>query len=109
WSNLLSNSPFRAYYRYIAHSFEPIFAKYNYSLLNWNGTTQPHSVAVPGAAGLVYCSIADGITFIWRLHGRRMERVTREIRSILPRAFKDRIKRALRTRHLHWIARLIMP
>jgi hypothetical protein len=109
WSNLLSNSPFRAYYRYIAHSFEPRFANYNYSLLDWNGTTQLPSLVAPRAAGLAYCSLADAVTFIWRLHGRKFELLTKPIRSILPRALKDEIKHALQRRQLHWAARLLMP
>jgi hypothetical protein len=109
WFSLLSNSPFRGYYRYIAYRYEPMFAKYNYSLLDWNGTSQPRSVAAPRAVGLAYCSLADAIAFIWRLHGRKMELMTKPIRSILPRALKDRMKQALQQRHLHWAARLVAP
>ena len=33
WSYLLTKSPLRAYYRYIARKYEPEFARYGYSLI----------------------------------------------------------------------------
>jgi len=113
WSNLLTNSPWKTYYLYIASKYEPKFAKYNYFLtkgLNANfkhfgGDTERMAARV----GLLYCLATDAGWFFWRLHDRKMELMTKPIRSLLPRALKDRMKRALQRRHLHWAARLLAP
>jgi len=109
WFSLLSNSPFRAYYRYIAHRYEPRFAKYNYSLLDCNGTSYRDAVAARPALGTVYCSLADALAFLWRLHGRNMELVTKPLRACLPKSFLDQVEDALREKSLHWLARLVAP
>jgi hypothetical protein len=109
WSNLLSNSPFRTYYRYIGHLFEQKFARYNYSLLYWNGTRHFSARQVPSVVGAAYCSLADAAAFIWRLHGRKMEVITKPLRSSLPTTFRDRVKEALQKKSLHWLARLVAP
>jgi Sulfotransferase family len=113
WSNLLTNSPWKPYYLYIASKYEPKFAKYNYFLTKrldanvkqFGGTTESMAARV----GLLYCLGADVGTFFWRLHGRKMETMTRPITSLLPRALKDRMKHALQRKHLHWVARLVAP
>jgi hypothetical protein len=112
WSNLLTNSPWQTYYLYIALKYEPKFAKYNYFLLKELDAKLKHPghrKSMAARVGLLYCIGADVSTFFWRVHGRKMELMTKPIRSILPRALKDRMKRALQKRHLHWAARLLAP
>jgi len=113
WSNLLTKSLWKTYYLYIASKYEPKFAKYNYfltkgldaNLKHFGGDTKRMAARV----GLLYCLGTDVRWFFWRLHDRKMERMTKPIRSLLPRALKDRMKRALQRRHLHWAARLVAP
>ena len=113
WLNLLSSSPWKTYYLYIGSTYEPEFAKYNYFLMKGLGTSLKRFVAEPtrmvAHVGPLYRLGADIGAFVWRLHGRKMERMTRPMRSILPRALKDRIKHALQRRHLRWAARFIAP
>jgi hypothetical protein len=113
WSNLLANSRWKTYYWYIASKYEAKFAKYNYFLIKGLDANfkhlEGHTKRIAAPVGLLYCTGADVSTFFWRLHGRKMELMTKPLRSVLPRPLKDRIKRALQQRHLHWAARLIAP
>jgi hypothetical protein len=113
WSKLLTNSPWKMYYLYLALKYEPKFTKYNYFLLKELDTNLKHSGGdrkrMAAHLGLLYCIGANVITFFWRLHGRKMELMTKPIRLILPRALKDRMKAALQQRHFHWAARLVAP
>jgi hypothetical protein len=113
WLNLLSSSPWKTYYWYIGKKYEPMFAKYNYFLItglkaNFKrpGGETPRMVAY---IGVLYRLGADVSIFLWRLHGQKVGLLTRPIRWVLPRALKDRIKRALQRKHLHWAARFIAP
>jgi sulfotransferase family protein len=113
WSNLLTKSPWKPYYLYIVSKYEPKFAKYNYSLTKGLGANFERfggdMESMAARVGLLYCIGANVSTFFWRLHGRKMELITKPIRSILPRALKDRMKRTLQRRPLHWAARLLAP
>jgi hypothetical protein len=113
WSNLLTNSPWKTYYLYIASKYEPEFAKYNYFLMKGLDPNFKHlgddTKSMTARVGLLYCMGTDVRWFFWRLHDRKMELMTEPIRSLLPRALKDRMKRALQRRHLHWAARLVAP
>ena len=113
WLSLLTNSPWKTYYLYIASKYEPRFAKYNYFLTKgvvanckYIGGDRKRMTA---RVGPLYCLGADVRWFFWRLHDRKMELMMKPIRSVLPRALKDRMKRALQQRHLHWAARLVAP
>jgi sulfotransferase family protein len=113
WSNLLTNSPYKTYYLYIALKYEPKFARYNYFLTkaleanfkHFGGGTKRMTARV----GVLYCLGTDVTWFFRRLHRRKIELITKPVGSILPRALKDRMKRALQRRHLHWAARLVAP
>jgi hypothetical protein len=113
WSNLLTNSPWKTYYWYIASKYEPKFAKYSYFLTKGLDANFEHfggdTKRMTAHVGPLYCLGADVRWFFWRLHDRKVELMTKPIRSILPRAFKNRMKRALQRRHLHWAARLVAP
>jgi beta-galactosidase GanA len=113
WSNLLTNSPWKTYYLYIASKYEPKFAKYNYFLTKGLDANFKHfgggTKRMTARVGVLYCLGTDVTWFFRRLHRRKMELMTKPVRSILPRALKDRMKRALQRRHLHWAARLLAP
>ena len=113
WANLLTDSPWKTYYLHIASKYEPKFAKYNYFLLKGFGPNVKHlehdTKRVAPHIGRLYCLGADVSTFVWRLHASKMELMTNPIRCILPKALRGRIKRALRRKHLHWVARFIAP
>ena len=113
WSNLLTNSPWRTYYLYIALKYEPKFAKHNYCLTEGLGinvkTLGADTKKVAAGIGRLYCIGATVGAFCWRLHGRKMELMTKPIRSVLPRSLKARVKHALQQGHLHWVARLVAP
>jgi hypothetical protein len=113
WSDLLLNSRFKFYYKYIAQKYEPRFAQFEYSLTNtieekcseWLTCTSKFATAV----GFSSCLAADSAAFVWRLHGRRMDRLSKGIRSQLPKPLKAKIKQMLRRNSLHWAARLLLP
>jgi hypothetical protein len=113
WSNLLTNSPWKPYYLYLASKYEPKFARYNYFLTKGLDANAKQcgsdTESMAARAGVLYCLGADVIFSFRRLHDRKMELVTKPIRSILPRALKDRIKHALQRRQLRWAARLVAP
>jgi sulfotransferase family protein len=113
WSNLLTSSPRKTYYLYIASKYEPKFTKYNYFLMNGlDAHFKQFGVdtkRMAACVGPLYCLGADVRWFFLRLHALKMELMTQPIRSILPRVLKDRIKHALQRRHLHWAARLVAP
>jgi hypothetical protein len=61
WSNLLKNSVFKSYYRYIAMKYEPRVARYGYSLKEGFGVSEKALKAgkVLGAVGPLCCLGAD--------------------------------------------------
>jgi hypothetical protein len=113
WVNLLTNSPWKPYYVHIASQYEPKFAKYKYSLIEGLHANCKHlereTKSMTARIGRLYCLGTDVRWFFWRLHAEKMELTTIPVRSILPRALKDRIKCVLQRRHLHWAARLVAP
>lgn len=98
WRNLLTNSFFKGYYRYIARKYEPRFATYGYSLANViaNGDEiLKRANKVPDLIGALYCRGADAHAFIWRLAVRAKGKGRRQIRKWLPDFLKIRVKRLL--------------
>jgi hypothetical protein len=63
WSNLLTNSPWKAYYLYIASKYEPEFAKYNYFLTKGLDANFKHlggdTKRMTARVGLLYCLGTD--------------------------------------------------
>ena len=113
WHKLLTNSRWKPYYLHIASKYERRFAKYNYSLIRGlNGDVEdlePETRSLSAQVGCLYRLAVGVSTFIWRLHGSKMELLTKPIRSIVPSALKNPIKRALRRKYWHWAARLLAP
>jgi len=99
WSNGLTRSPFKRYYRYIAAKYEPEFARYGYSLIK--GFVEDNEALgldskVSARLGPVYCLGADLGAFLRRTATRTGWRVRRGIKRILPEFVLNRIRK---TRH----------
>jgi sulfotransferase family protein len=97
WRDLVMNSPFRAYYRYIARKYEPRFAEYGYSLTRGFELSEAalHSRGkLSDATGAFYCHASDACAFMRRLsvHSKRQLRVT--AKAVLPKFVVTRIRRA---------------
>ena len=99
WTNLLNNSPFKGYYRYIAAKYEPEFARYGYSLTKGLGVREEHFQKArrisPGIENL-YFLVANACAFVVRLAARSNGYVKGQIRTRLPEPIKMRIKCILR-------------
>ncbi len=111
WSELLERSPFRSYYRHVAGKYEPRFAKYGYSLISSSiaSREQLASSTKRSAIGALYQFGADAAALVSRLHGRRMDYLSKRLRSRLPDSLKNKIKHALKKNSLRWVARLLLP
>lgn len=99
WHYLLTNSPSRCYYRYIASRYERRFAKYGYSLtigfrIKKERLRRGVQNSVP--AGALYYLIADTCALTVRLAVHSKGFIKRQLRARLPETLKAGIKRALR-------------
>jgi Sulfotransferase family len=88
WSNLLRNSFFKSYYRYIARKYEPRFGKYGYSLTEGLGNMDEEALRGQGeisaALGALCCHGADGCVFFRRFGTRSRVYIKRQIKALLP-------------------------
>ncbi len=99
WSNLLTKSSFRNYYRYIAAKYEPQFAKYGYSLLASSvsdGERLGELLPAANALGELYCVGADTSALGWRIGLQSQWYLKRQLRARLPKSIKSSLKRVLR-------------
>lgn len=98
WSDLLNNSPFKRYYRYIALKYEPRFAKYGYSLTKGFGVREAH-LHKPGkisaTVGAVYCLAADACALMVRSGLRSKWYVKRRIKARLFKPLRVKSKHLL--------------
>jgi hypothetical protein len=96
WSNLLKNSLFKSYYRYIAMKYEPRVARYGYSLKEGFGVSEKAFEAgkVSGAVGPLCCLGADMGAYIRRLSVRSNTRFRMAAKAILPEFVLIRIRQA---------------
>jgi hypothetical protein len=98
WSNLLNNSPFKNYYRYVARKYESRFAKYGYSLTRESDTAEEarrHEGRAPAAIGTLYCIGADVGCLIVRCARWSIWRIKKGLRAALPKPLRIRIKHVL--------------
>ena len=112
WKNLLSDSSWKHYYRYIASTYEPKFAKYGYSLIKgWDAECEhvEWDMKLIPATGWLYSRAVDAGAFLRRAHAEKMEFLTWPVRAIAPRALKDPLKRILNNKPLRWAGRLLAP
>jgi hypothetical protein len=94
WYRLLTNSPFKNYYRYIARKYEPRFAKYGYSLTSGFGPTGElvrRGETIDAVIGPVYCRGADAWALVQRVGMRCKGYTKRQIHAMLPEIALTRI------------------
>ena len=87
WRNLLTNSPFRSYYRYIARKYEPHFGKYGYSLTKGLGIDEEvlrGRGKASAALGGLACRGADVGAFLRRSRARTRWHLKQLIKAVLP-------------------------
>ena len=96
WRQLLTTSPFKVYYRYIAGKYEPSFAKYGYSLIKGFGVSEKlvRVGSVSAGLGAFYCHGADACALFQRLRERSRWRMKQQIKAVLPEFVLARIRRA---------------
>jgi hypothetical protein len=97
WSYLLTRSPLKAYYRYIARKYEPEFAKYGYSLIE--GFVDHKEIAesesnFSALIGPVCCAGADLAAFLQRCAVRTRGSVKRGLKSLLPEFVLNKVRQA---------------
>ena len=97
WSNCLTRSPFKRYYRYIAAKYEPEFARYGYSLIK--GFVEDSEALgldskVSAVLGPMYCLAADLTALLRRSAVRTKGYLKRAVKKLLPEFALDVIRRA---------------
>jgi hypothetical protein len=101
WRHLLTKSPFKAYYRYIARRYQPRFARYGYSLTKDLGIDDEviKGTKISTALGLFYCGIADTSAMLRRFGIRVAWQIRRQVRAALPESVVLRIKQVRERAH----------
>lgn len=97
WHTLLTESPFKRYYRYIAEKYEPRFSQYGYSLLNGFpclSRLTPFNSGIPVQLGSFYCLGADAHAFFMRVLGWPSPNARRRIKAVLPDSVVSKIMEA---------------
>jgi hypothetical protein len=95
WCNLLRNSFFKRYYRFIARKYEPSFAKYGYSLTKGLGIDEgllQGEGKISAALGAFYCVGADTGAFLRRFGARAPWYIKEQIKAVLPTFVLTRIR-----------------
>jgi hypothetical protein len=103
WCNLLRNSFFRNYYRYITRKYEPRFGKYGYSLTKGLGMREEmlyDSGKISAVVGTLYCFGADAGAFFRRFGTWSRWYIKRQVKAFLPEFVLARIRRARRSASL---------
>ena len=104
WSDLLNNSAFTSYYRFIAVKYEPKFMNYGYSLtkgFNINEERLREGEGISAIAGALYRLRADAYALMVRLTTRSKEYIKRQLKTHLPGPLKVRIQRLLQKNASH--------
>jgi hypothetical protein len=103
WSHLLTGSPFKGYYRYIARKYEPEFAKHRYSLTKGFGVTEEvlQRGKVSDIVGPLYCLGADAGAFMRRLSVRSKGQLKVTAKAVLPEFVVTRIRQAVQRQSLN--------
>jgi hypothetical protein len=103
WLDLLNNSLFKSYYRYIARKYEPRFANYGYSLTKGLGVRAEvlQGGKVSNAVGALCCLGADTGAFMRRLSVRCNVQLRVAAKAILPTFIVTRIREARQRRSLN--------
>jgi hypothetical protein len=95
WFYLLTNSPFKSYYRLLARKYESSFVVYGYSLIEGFGLTEKVERDIrrgSKALGTLLCIGADVYAAIWRGYIRCKKLLIVTIKAILPEFAIRRIR-----------------
>jgi Sulfotransferase family len=94
WMNLLTNSAFKSYYRYIAMKYEPRFAAYGYSLMDRAASRDDLGkvTGISRAEGALCCYGADAYALMWRLLTWPPLFFKQQAKELLPKSVVTRIK-----------------
>jgi hypothetical protein len=99
WHKLLTESPFRIYYRYLVRKYESQFNQYGYSLIsglpNGNEVLREEGMIANGL-GALSCVAADTGALMWRVAGRCTVALRGAAKAILPQLVIGKLKQ-LRT------------
>jgi hypothetical protein len=98
WSDLLNNSAFTGYYRFIAVKYEPKFMNYSYSLtkgFDINEERLREGERISATAGALYRLLAHAYALMVRLTTRSKGYIKKQLRTHLPGPVKVRIQRLL--------------
>jgi hypothetical protein len=99
WHKLLTESPFRIYYRYLVRKYESQFNQYGYSLIsglpNGNEVLREEGMIANGL-GALSCVAADTGALMWRVAGRCEVALRRAAKASLPQLVIGKLKQ-LRT------------
>jgi len=112
WTELLNDSPWKQYYRYIAVKYGPKFERYGYSITKGPDAERDRvdcDVKPLRAAGWLYSRAIDAGACLRRVHAENMELLTRPVRAIAPTSLKNPVKRMLQNKQLQWAGRLLAP
>lgn len=97
WNDLLRNSFFKSYYRYLAEKYESRFIKYGYSLTEGLGVRK-HDLQsgrqISAVIGPLLCVGANVGALLRRLSARAKEWLRITSKKVLPELIVDKIRRA---------------
>jgi hypothetical protein len=98
WHRLLTDSPFRVYYRYLARKYECKFRQYGYSLISGlpNGNEVMRGGMIANGLGVLSCVAADTGALMCRSALRSRGALRRAAKAILPQLVVAKL-RQLRT------------
>jgi len=99
WCNLLANSPFRHYYRYIAKEYEARFVSYGYSLTEGLDAAENallEKTKISAVIGPLFCLGADGCAFLQRFGVWSKCYIKRQIKAVLPEFVLAKIRETRR-------------
>jgi Sulfotransferase family len=97
WCHLLTHSPFKSYYRYIAKKYEPEFAKHGYALtkgLLEGEETLRAGTKVSAFFGFMYCLGADLGALVQRSAVRTKLYAKRTVKRLLPEFVLNKLRQA---------------
>ena len=102
WSNLLTDSPRKLYYRYIAKKYEPRFAAYGYSLIDFSPDQKElgGEDKISAVMGNLCCFASDAYALMWRLGTWPPLFFKQQLKAFLPAFVVTRISKARQGRSL---------
>lgn len=94
WCKLLTDSPFKTYYRYLARKYEFEFRRYDYSLVAGlrNADERLPEGVIGNALGILSCGAANTAAWMWRVGLRCKTRLRLMIKSALPKRVIEKIR-----------------